>query len=191
MMTRRLAGAAVFGLAIVLVGAMAAWACTNLATLNLSQSQGSAGESIDLTGSSFATAESGGKAVQVHFDGENGALLAKARPDRAGSIGADVKIPASAQPGYHVIVATQSTKEGPAFGTPARTSFLVGSAAAKSQSPPSGATAAVADEGTSTGVIALTVALGVLGLVLFGAGLSLFVRELRRRAVLSPEREST
>lgn len=188
-MTRRLTGIAVLGLAITLAGAMVAWACTNLSTLNLSQSQGQAGANIDLTGSSFATSESGGKAVEIHFDGENGALLAKAKPDKAGSIGVDVKIPASAQPGYHVIVATQSTQQGPAFGTPARASFLVGGAAPQSQAPPAGTSAAVADEGTSTGVIALTVALGVLGLVLFGAGLSLFVRELRRRSVLSPEME--
>ncbi len=189
-MTRRLTGTALLGLAVFLTGAAAAWACTNLSTLNLSQSQGQAGESVDLTGSSFATAESGGKAVQLRFDGENGALLAKAMPDKAGSIAADVKIPASAQPGYHVILATQSTKEGPAFGTPARTSFLVGSAPATVQASPSAATAAVADDGTSTGATILTVALGVLGLVLFGTGLGLFVRELRRQAVLAPERAS-
>ena len=189
-MKRRLTGTLFVGVALLLTGAMAAWACTNLATLNLGQPQGQAGQSVDVTGSSFATAESGGKAVQVRFDGAQGALLATAKPDKAGSIGANVKIPANAKPGYHIILATQSTKEGPAFGTPARASFLVGSAPATSQAPPSGAPAAVADQGPSTGAIILTVALGVLGVVLFGAGLSLFVREVRRRAVLAPERES-
>jgi len=187
-MMRKLGGTLFSGAAILLVSAMTAWACTNLSTLNLSEAAGQPGARVDVTGSSFATADSGGRAVQLHWNGDNGEVLAKAKPNAAGSISAAVKVPADAQPGYNVIVATQATKEGPAFGTPARASFRVGSAASSSEAPPSGVPAGVVEQGTSTGVVALTVALGLLGIVLFGAGLSLFSRELRRRSVPAPAR---
>jgi len=38
----------------------------------------------------------------------------------------------------------------------------------------------VGTEGSSSGIIALTVGLGVLGLALFGAGFIAFVRQARR-----------
>lgn len=179
---RRLGSSILFvGAAIALVSASTAWACTNLATLNLSKPAGEPGSQVSVTGSSFSA---DGAPVKLHWNGDSGDVLAKAKPDSAGNISATMKVPADARPGYSVIVATQTSKDGPAFGTPARASFLVGSAAAapSSEAPPSGAPAAVVDDGTSTGVVALTVAIGLLGIVLFGAGLSLFVRELRRRS---------
>jgi len=178
---RKLSGILFVGTAIFLVSAMAAWACTSLATLNLSKSAGQPGSPLRVTGSSFAT-DPGARAVQFHWNGLSGKVLAIAKPDAAGNLSATMKVPVGAQSGYNVIVATQTVKgQGSAFGSPARASFLVGSAAPSREAPPSGVSAGVVvAEGTSTGVVALTVALGLLGIMFFGAGLSLFVRGLRR-----------
>jgi hypothetical protein len=185
-MTRRL-GIVFFGGAVaLLLTAATAWACTNLATLNLGKAAGEAGSQVKVTGSAFAA---DAQAVQFHWNGENGEVLAKAKPNDAGNVSATVEIPSDARPGYNVLIATQSAEDGPAFGTPARASFLVGSATPSSDAPPSGApSAVVGDGGTSTGLVALTGGLGVLGIVLFGAGLSLFTRELRRRSAPAPVR---
>ncbi len=181
----------VFTLAsLFLLGAMAAWACTNLATLNLSESAVSPGQSIDITGSSFSTAEKGGQAVQIHWNAANGPVLASVNPDPTGNVAA-VKIPADAKPGYYVLVATQAEKGddgkvSAAYGTPARASVVIGSVAPIEAAEPAAAPAAVAAEPSSTGMMALTALLALLGIGLFGAGLSLFVRDVRRRAVPAP-----
>jgi len=184
-MTRRLGIILFGGAGALLLTAATAWACTNLATLNLGKAAGEPGNQVTVTGSSFAA---DAQAVKFHWNGENGEVLAKAKPDAAGNVSATVKVPSDARPGYNVLVATQAAEDGPAFGTPARASFLVGSTVPSADAPPSGAPTAVVDDGISTGVVALTVGLGVLGIVLFGAGLSLFTRELRRRSAPAPAR---
>lgn len=176
--------------ATLLFGAMAAWACTNLATLNLSQAAGEAGSRIDVTGSSFSAESSGGQAVKIHWMDAEGQVLAKASPDAAGNIQASVTIPA-ADPGYYVLVATQDVKGedgslSPGYGTPARASFLVGSEAPAEVAQPAGVPAGIGAEATSGGMVALTIVLALLGLGLFGTGLGLFVREVRRRTVPAP-----
>lgn len=182
-------------LAVLLVGAMAAWACTNLATLNLSASTGQAGESVDVTGSSFRTADRGGQDVLIRWDALDGPVLATATPDATGSIVASVTIPEDASPGYHVLIATQDqvNDEGEAsvaYGTPARATFLVGGALPEAAPVAAGAESPAVADTTSTGLIALTIILALAGLGLFGAGLGMFVREVRgREAVPSPVKE--
>lgn len=183
--------------ALLLAGAMTAFACTNLATLNLSESNGAAGATIDVTGSSFANPEGGGQEVAIHWDSVEGAELATAEPDASGAISTTVEVPADAEPGYHVLVATQM-QEGDdgelseAYGTPARASFLVGETPSDQETAPAAAStggAAPAAE-TPTGLIALTILLAAAGIGLFGAGLGLFVREVRQRgAVPAPARK--
>lgn len=182
--------------ALLLAGAMTAWACTNLATLNLSESNGAAGATVDVTGSSFASSESGGQEVAIHWDSVDGAELATAEPDATGSISTPVEIPADAEPGYHVLVATQMQEgdEGElseAYGTPARASFLVGDTVPEQETAPAAASSGAAPAAeTPTGLIALTILLAVAGIGLFGAGLGLFVREVRQRgAVPAPARK--
>ncbi len=181
-------------LATLLVGAMAAWACTNLATLNLSQSAVQPGANIGVTGSSFATAAKGGQEVLISWDAVNGPVLAKAMPDPTGNIATSIAIPADAQPGYHVLIATQNSvdqKKGTisaAYGTPARAAVLIGAAAPADAAQPAAAPAAVAADASSTGMLILTVLLALMGIGLFGAGLGLFVRETRRRGVPAPVR---
>jgi hypothetical protein len=172
--------------ASVIAGA-AAFACTNLATLNLSSTAGKAGDSVTVTGSSFRTARGTTPAdpVVLRWNGVEGTELARVMPDKAGNISATFAIP-EGQPGYYVIVATQKNAQGvDAYGTPARASFQILGANGQSVVTPavSSAGSTVASSPSSSGIIALTVGLGALGLALFGAGFVAFVRQARRRDV--------
>ncbi len=174
--------------AVTLLGAVA-FACTNLATLNLSSAAGSAGDSVTLTGSSFNVPSASRPGpllpVVVHWNGVDGPVLATVLPDEAGNVYAEFTIP-EGQPGYYVIVATQRNAEGvDAYGTPARASFQILGPGGESvvQQPGSQAPATVAGEPSSAGIIALTAGLGALGLALFGAGFVAFVRQARGREV--------
>ena len=180
----------VFGAAAaasVIAGA-AAFACTNLATLNLSSTAGKAGDSVTVTGSSFRVNSANvatSDPVVLRWNGTEGTELARVTPDKAGNISATFAIP-EGQPGYYVIVATQKDAKGvDAYGTPARASFQILGANGQSVVTPavSSAGSTVASSPSSSGIIALTVGLGALGLALFGAGFVAFVRQARRRDV--------
>jgi hypothetical protein len=188
-MNLRKKATAVFGAAAAatVVAGAAAFACTNLATLNLSSTAGKSGDSVTVTGSSFRVAS--GTAVSdpvvLHWNGTTGTELARVVPDKAGNISATFAIP-EGQPGYYVIVATQQDAKGiDAYGTPARASFQILGANGQSVVTPavSSAGSTVASSPSSSGIIALTVGLGALGLALFGAGFVAFVRQARRRDV--------
>jgi hypothetical protein len=178
--------AVVFGsaaTAVVIAGA-AAFACTNLATLNLSSSAGKAGDVVTVTGSSFrvnARDVAASDPVVLRWNGVDGATLAETKPDKAGNISATFTVP-EGQPGYYVIVATQKDAKGvDAYGTPARASYQILGPNGQSVVQPVGSTAGtVGTETSSSGIIALTVGLGALGLALFGAGFIAFVRQARR-----------
>lgn len=183
--------------ALLFAGAVTAFACTNLATLNLSESNSAAGATIDVSGSSFST-DSDATEVAIHWDGVDGPELASVEPDTSGAIATEVEIPSDAEPGYHVLVATQMTEaegghesEGlsPAFGTPARASILVGEEVPQPQATAEPSTGAAPAAETSSGLLAVFGLLAVAGVGLFGAGLGLFVREVRqRRSAPAPAR---
>ena len=171
--------------ASLIVGA-AAFACTNLATLNLSSTAGKAGDIVTVTGSSFAVGRGDAPTlpVQLRWNGVNGTVLAETVPDRAGNISATFTVPEGA-PGYYVLVATQKDARGvDTYGTPARASYqILGANGQSVVTPPAAASAAaVPSEPSSTGIIALTVALGLVGLGLFAAGFIAFVRQTRATA---------
>lgn len=159
-----------------------AFACTNLATLNLSAAAGQAGDTITVTGSSFSVPSEGEvPAVVMTWNGVEGEELASVTPDSAGNVSATFEIP-DGQPGYYVIVASQLDEEGePMYGTPARASFQILGPGGESVVQPAAPTPAVAGDGGTSGIIAMTAILGVLGLALFGAGFSAFVKQLRGR----------
>lgn len=159
-----------------------AFACTNLATLNLSAAAGQAGDTITVTGSSFSVPSEGEiPAVVMTWNGVEGEELASVTPDSAGNVSATFEIP-DGQPGYYVIVASQTDEEGePMYGTPARASFQILGPGGESVVQPAAPTPAVADGGSTSGIVAMTAILGVLGLALFGAGFSAFVKQLRGR----------
>src|SRR5947199_3985101 len=176
--------------ATVIAGA-AAFACTNLATLNLSSSAGKAGDTVTVTGSSFNVNSKDVAAsfpVILHWNGVDGATLAQVQPDKAGNVSATFTVP-DGQPGYYVIVATQRDAKGvDTYGTPARASYqILGPNGQSVVTPPAQTTASsVPSEPSSAGIIALTVALGVLGVGLFAAGFMAFVRQTRAGAAGTP-----
>jgi hypothetical protein len=186
-------GSALFGTAIVAMAftAVAAMACTNLATLNLSASSGSVGDTVTLTGSSFSVPKGDAPVVPVvlNWNGADGPVLAEAVPDGAGNINATFTVP-EGQAGYYVIVASQKNAEGvDQYGTPARASYQILGPNGESVVQPAGSQSpAVAAEPSSSGMIALTVGLGVLGLALFAAGFTAFVRQARGREVPVPSK---
>jgi hypothetical protein len=159
-----------------------AFACTNLATLNLSAAAGQAGDTITVTGSAFSVAREGpSQPVVLTWNGVDGPQLATTTPDSAGNISATFAIP-QGQPGYYVIVASQTDDKGvDLYGTPARAAFQIlgpgGESVVQAAAP---SPAAAADPGT-TGIIALTAILGVLGLALFGAAFTAFAKQMRTR----------
>lgn len=181
---------ALFAIAAVgVVSAAAAFACTNLATLNLSKATGNPSDLVTVTGSSFAVPRAS-DAVQtptpvvLHWNGADGPELATATPDSAGNISATFAIP-QGSPGYYVVVATQRDAKGvDKYGTPARASFqILGAGGQAAVQQPGTQTGSLASEPSSSGMIALTVGLGALGLILFGAGFTAFVRQARAREV--------
>ncbi len=181
-------GAAFFGTAVAAMAftAMAAFACTNLATLNLSTASGGVGDTVTVTGSSFRTATGDNPVMPVvlNWNGADGPILAETTPDAAGNISATFSVP-EGQPGYYVLVASQKDAEGvDAYGTPARASFQILGPNGQSVVQPAGnQVAPVTADPSSSGIIALTVGLGALGLALFGAGFTAFVRQARTREV--------
>lgn len=193
-MSMKKKGALLFaaGAALTLVVGATAFACTNLATLNLSSPAGKVGDTITVTGSSFQVGRGDAATlpVQLRWNGVNGTVLAETVPDRAGNISATFTVPEGA-PGYYVLVATQRDAKGvDTYGTPARASYqILGANGQSVVTPPAAASAAsLPSEPSSSGIIALTVGLGVLGLALFAAGFVAFVRQTRAAAAAATAR---
>ena len=192
MIARKKLGLGLMGTAaaVVLVGA-SAFACTNLAALNLSSASGQAGTQVTVTGSAFARAPRN-TPVDLRWNGINGPIMQSVAPDAAGAIGPlNLTIPADAKPGYYVIVATQTeiaTGLTPG-GLPSRAGFqVVGPGGAPSAAAATVSTGST-DTGISGGFVALSVALGVSGLLLFALGAAAFVGSYRRVPTPSPVRK--
>lgn len=171
--------------------ASTAFACTNLAELNVGPPSGHAGTQVTVTGSAFSHVPAN-TPVALHWGGTNGPVLATVTPDAAGAIGPlTVTIPSDAAPGPYVIVASQTevaTGLTP-WGTPARASFTVtGQAPAAAPARAAAGGALSTTTSSSAGLIALTIALGVAGLALFALGAASFVGTMRRRSVPSKVR---
>lgn len=167
-----------------------AFACTNLAALNLSEASGPAGSQVTISGSSFGSVAQGSSPVAIHFNGASGPVLATIVPDSSGALAPTaVTIPSNLQPGYYAIVAVQTSKAGtPAFGTPARTAFEVtapGTGPQGQVNPGVGVGATPTGSGLGAGTIGLLAALGVGGLLLFGMGAATFVGSVRRAPAAS------
>jgi len=191
---------------VVAIGALvagigaSAFACANLATLNLSAGNGRPGTNITFTGASFTVARPGSgqetTPVVVHWQWEDGPVLAEATPDRYGTISASFTVP-DARPGTYIIIASQRTPRAvpgappdqpPAYfaepGTPARASFEV---LAPGEGPVLRSAAPETNEITdaqgqldSTVWIVLTAAFGAVAMSLFGGGLIAFIHQSRK-----------
>ena len=191
---------------LVAIGALVAglgaptFAYANLATLNLSAGSGHPGALVTFTGASFVgprpTTGQAATPVVVHWQWEDGPVLAEATPDRFGSISASFKVP-DTRPGAYIIVATQRTarsvpgappEQAPTYvaepGTPARASFEVLGPGGRSVDGPSSLEPVDVAEGQgqldSTVWIVLTAAFGAVALSLFGGGLIAFIHQARK-----------
>jgi hypothetical protein len=108
----------------LLAAASGAFACTNLAVLNLSAAKGAAGARITASGMGFSTAAPVVPVV-LRWNGADGAELARVAPDRQGEFTASFDVP-QAVPGYYVVVAVQRDAGGvDRYGTPARASYQI------------------------------------------------------------------
>ncbi len=105
-MRRRVALAAVAGMAAVLGLSSLAWACTTFSTLKLSSSSGSPQTEVVVRGEGAAV----NAPVVVRWDSRTGVKLAEARVDAAGNFSVAVRIP-DAAPGVHVLLATDAKGE--------------------------------------------------------------------------------
>ena len=185
-MTRRLLTRFLPAMAAIAASTAAvAYACTNLATLDLSQASGAPGTSFTAVGSSFTPHAP----VILHWNSLSGPVLAKINAGPSGAIAATAKIPSTAQPGNYVVVATQTVQGQPAFGTPARATFqVVGPGGTTASQSPSNAPAAnplasvstSSSSGLSAGLLAATIVLALLGVSLFGFGAAGYIRQRRR-----------
>jgi hypothetical protein len=180
-----LVGGGVAGVTLLAL-ASAAFACTNLAALNLSKSSGPAGTQITVTGSAFSKPPKN-TPVDLHWNGVNGPILATVTPDAAGAINpTNLTIPADAKPGFYTIVATQTeiaTGLNP-WGIPTRAGFTVEGPGVTPAAAPAPATVASSDSGVSGGFIALSVILGIGGIGLFIFGAATFLATYRRRTAV-------
>jgi len=179
----------------ILLSGSAAFACTNLATLNLSSSMGKPGDVITATGSGFlASADempmdgmvmemgagspmmgtTAGLAVRspvlVRWNGPDGPVLSDAIPDRSGTISVVFTIPET-QSGQYTVLAVQKNPQGyDVYGTPARAPLQVIGTGTPIGDGVRSAGPAGAGESSSTGILALTVGLGILSVGLLAAG---------------------
>ena len=177
----------------VLGSTAVAFGCTNISTLNISDSSGRPGDRIQVTGSSFGNSSPTGRRtstplpVRIHWNGTEGGALAEVAPDGAGNISASITIP-DVSPGHYVILAVQQDTDGyHMYGTPARIAFEVLTPDGRSVPRP-GALAEELPTGSSQSwkVPAALAVLGVAGGVLFAAGFSVFVRTLSPRDAARP-----
>lgn len=184
MSVRRIGFSSVLAGAILVVSGAAAFACTNLATLNLSNATGKAGDTITVTGSSFRMPAGVETGVQIRWNGVDGPVLAETRPDRVGNIATSVVIPQVAPDNYVLVAVLRDAKGAETSGTPARAAFQVVGGAGRAVPAAIGAQtpAAAGTSGSSSSApIALLFVLGVAGFGLFGAGFVAVARQARRQ----------
>ncbi|MFN2388164.1 MAG: hypothetical protein ABR575_00955 [Actinomycetota bacterium] len=110
----------------LMVGAVGAYACTNLATIDIKVKKAYPGQTVEVTGKDFSGTLA--TPVEVHWNALDGALRWAGEADLSGNVAFSFKVPKNAKPGkYYTVVATQYSKTSgkPTYGTPARASIKV------------------------------------------------------------------
>jgi len=181
--------------AALVITTAGAFACTNISTLNISDSSGRPGSTVVITGTSFGNSSPTGRRtstplpVRVRWNGTDGEMLAEVLPDSAGNISASVTIPPQAAPGHYVIFAVQQDADGyHMYGTPARIAYEVLTPDGRPAPPPAVASAEPSARAGASGLPLALVVLGALGGTLFVAGFVAFVRLLSPGAGVTPSR---
>lgn len=180
--------AAAMAAAAALLGGAAAFACTNLATLNLGTPSAKAGTAVSVTGSSFATAKEGAAPIPVaiRWNSVNGPVLATLVPDASGSITGSFT-PPETTPGHYIVMATQLDDKGEnQFGTPARVPFEILGPTGESVPPPVRQLSSSSSDSSSSIPLVLLAVVGIGALALFAAGLASFQKERSRQGTLAP-----
>ena len=161
--------------AVMLALSAAAFACTPSNLIGLSTTSGGPGTPVGVTGAALLPTE-----VVVHWNGENGPVLARATPAELKSGAVAFAVPDVA-PGYYVVTATQTGSNGNKLL--ARATFQVLGPASPASSPWPTASQARASNDRSGGGLVLGAALGFAGLALLGGAGMALVAQSRRRAV--------
>lgn len=109
--------------AVPVLVASIAYACTSLATLSM-QSSGAESQTVSGTGKGFST-NATSSPVEIHFGSRSGQVVWTGSPSASGEIAYSFQVPQVA-PGQYAIIATQTAANGNAVGgTPARAAFEV------------------------------------------------------------------
>ncbi len=113
--------------AVLLGGVAAAWACVALASVELSPGRAMSGETVSAKLSNFNTSDPTFSAVELHWGGINGPVLASAAGFQlaAASNKLAFTVPKSVSGNYVVVVTQYDSSGNPAFGTPARATLTV------------------------------------------------------------------
>lgn len=114
-------------MAVLALGTATAWACVALASVELNPGQAASGTKTTAKLSGFQTTDPTYSAVELHWGGANGPVLASMSGVQLTASGNKMTftVPAS-DPGSYVVVATQYDSSGsPAWGTPARATLTV------------------------------------------------------------------
>jgi len=188
-MRRKMGLILVFGAALPLVVASAAWACGVLATLTLDTKVATPGQAVTLSGKNYASAVTpGASAVTVRLKSRTGTVLTTV-PATGGKIADTFTVPSSLSPGWYVVLATQTVNGVTKSGTPGRTTLRVSGTAAAAAAPwstsaPSGPGASdttVSAGSGSESLFAILLAAG-LSLTMLAGGWKLLSRKNRRAA---------
>lgn len=185
-------------MAIVVSAGAGAFACTNISTLNISDSSGRPGARVLVTGTSFGNSSPTGRRtttplpVRIRWNAVEGPTLAELAPDAAGNISASITIP-DASPGRYVIFAVQQDADAyHMYGTPARIAYEVLTPDGRSAPPAEASAVSSSAGGAPANLPVALVVLGTLGGALFVVGFATFARLLKpgERPAASPVRSS-
>lgn len=111
----------------ILAVAATAYACTNLATIDIKSKSAYPGQTVKATGKDFSGLPTS-TAVEVHWNALDGAVKWAGEADTNGAVAFEFTVPKNVKPGrYYTVVATQYSKVNgkPVYGTPARASIRV------------------------------------------------------------------
>jgi hypothetical protein len=115
-------------IAVPLVAASIAYACSALASLSVTTQSADSGMTVTGSGKGFSNAHGGAPSAEpvvLHLDSRTGPVLWSGRPDANGNVDFAFQVPRTAA-GSYALIATQNNADGvPVSGTPARAAFTV------------------------------------------------------------------
>jgi len=181
-MKRKVGLVLIFAAVLPLAATSIAWACGRLAVINTDVKAASAGQQINVTGRNFDTAV-GSSLVSIRLKTRTGEVLATTAPSSAGIVNTTVRMPATLDPGWYVVLATQTRASGtPSSGTPGRTTLRVNAPGNAAAAPTgTGWNAPSGPAADNSGSLTLLLAIG-MSLAMLAGGWKLVARTGRSGA---------